>query len=78
MSDHSNSEAKHPAVDKTVYQKGFYAFIALAVLTGIEYVLGTLPNPSAVLLILMAVAKAAIVMNVFMGITKLWRGGDHH
>ena len=34
--------------------------------------------PSTVLLILLAIAKAALVMNVFMGITKLWREGDHH
>ncbi len=77
MSDHSHSEAKSPVVDKTVYRKGFNTFIALAVLTAIEYFVG-IYLPSAVLLILLAVAKAALVMNVFMGITKLWREGDHH
>jgi len=77
MSDHSHSEAKHSVVDKTVYRKGFNTFIALAVLTVIEYIVG-LYIPSPVLLILLAIAKAALVMNVFMGVTKLWRGGDHH
>lgn len=78
MSDHSHSEETHAVVDKSVYRRGFNTFIALAVLTAIEYVAGIVENPSTVLLILLAIAKAALVLNVFMGITKLWRGGDHH
>ena len=83
MSDHSHSEnPKAPVeVPEGIYRRGFMTFIGLAVLTGIEFVAGSedfVENPSTVLLILLAVAKAALVMNVFMGITKLWRGGDHH
>ena len=81
MSDHSHSEKEVVAVDRSVYRRGFNTFFALAVLTAIEFVAGSedfVAEPSAVLLILLAVAKAALVMNVFMGITKLWRGGDHH
>lgn len=77
MSDHSHPEKTGSAIDRSVYRRGFNTFIALAVLTIIEYYVG-IWFPSAVLLILLAVAKAALVMNVFMGITKLWRGGDHH
>ena len=83
MSDHSHSDSPKAKAEipQGNYRRGFNTFIALAVLTAIEFVAGSedfVAEPSAVLLILLAVAKAALVMNVFMGITKLWRGGDHH
>ena len=78
MSDHSHSEEAHATVDRSVYRRGFNTFLLLGVLTAIEFFAGAIENPSAVLLILLAIAKAALVLNVFMGITKLWRGGDHH
>lgn len=79
MSDHSHSNEAHAPVDKTVYRQGFNTFLLLGLLTGVEYVVGIISEPpSAVLLILLAIAKAALVMNVFMGVTKLWREGDHH
>ena len=77
MSDHSHSENAHATVDKSVYRRGFNTFLLLGVLTIIEAVVAVY-LPSTVLLILLAIAKAALVMNVFMGVTKLWRGGDHH
>lgn len=78
MSDHSHPEKAGSTVDRNVYRRGFNTFVALFVLTVIEYFVGAVENPSAVLLILLAIAKAALVLNIFMGITKLWRGGDHH
>lgn len=83
MSDHSHSESPKEKVEipDGIYRRGFMTFIALAVLTAIEFFAGSedfVANPSTVLLILLAIAKAALVMNIFMGITKLWRGGDHH
>ena len=60
------------------YTKGFLTFVALMVLTIIEYYLGILPNPSAVLLILIAFLKAGLIMNIFMNIGRLWRPEEHH
>ena len=80
MSDHSHSDSHKAKVEipEGIYRRGFMTFLALAVLTAIEFFVGAVENPSTVLLILLAIAKAALVMNVFMGVTKLWRGGDHH
>lgn len=60
------------------YTKGFLTFMALMVLTLVEYYIGILPNPSAVLLILIAILKAGLIMNIFMNIGRLWRPEEHH
>jgi hypothetical protein len=60
------------------YTKGFITFIALMVLTIVEYYIGILPDPSAVLLILIAILKAGLILNIFMNIGRLWRPEEHH
>ncbi len=52
-------------------------FLILCVLTGVEYWLGALENPSAVFLMIIAFAKAALVVYFFMHIYRLWRGDEH-
>lgn len=66
------------AQSKSPYTRGFITFIVLMVLTLVEYYIGAAEDPSAVLLILIAILKAGIIMNIFMGITRLWRQEEHH
>ncbi|MBK8431702.1 MAG: cytochrome C oxidase subunit IV family protein [Chloroflexi bacterium] len=60
------------------YTKGFITFIVLMVLTIVEYYIGLASNPSAVLLILIAILKGGLIMNIFMNIGRLWRPEEHH
>lgn len=59
-----------------VYRTGFNVFIALAVLTIVEYFVGVTLN-SAVLLFILALFKAALIINWFMHIYRLWREEGH-
>ena len=75
MSDHST---KAP-VKKGIYRRGNMAAIALAVITIVEFILAaTFEIDSAVVMFLLAIMKAYIIMNIFMGITRLWNEEDHH
>lgn len=53
-------------------------FVALAVLTGVEYFVGAVENPSTVFLFILAFAKAALVVYYFMHVYRLWREDGHH
>lgn len=59
------------------YRLGVQTFAILMVLTLVEYVLGTLPNPSAVFLLIIGLIKAALIVNNFMHMTRLWREEGH-
>lgn len=58
------------------YRQIILVSIVLAVLTGIEYVVA-LSFPSAVFLLLIALVKAAIIVQFFMHIYRLWREESH-
>lgn len=68
-----NKEKKAPP-----YFIGFAVLIVLAVLTGIEYVLGTADDPITAILVVIALLKAAIIVNFYMHISKLWNPGGGH
>lgn len=51
-------------------QRGVFVFLAMAVLTAIEYFLGTHEAPSIFLWII-AILKGALVLVYFMHITRL-------
>ncbi|RIK40038.1 MAG: hypothetical protein DCC55_16195 [Chloroflexi bacterium] len=51
--------------------------LVLAVLTGIEYV-AALYHAGAVIMFLLALAKAYFVVNFFMHISRLWRTDGGH
>lgn len=74
MADHSHSTK---AVDKSVYKIGNRTALILAAITIIEFVVA-IYSSSAVFLLLLAAAKAYFVMNIFMGMPRLWRGEEHH
>ena len=62
---------------KADYRQGIIIFIALAVLTAIEYFAATgLANP-AVPVVLINIVKAALIIWYFMHIYRLWREEAH-
>ncbi len=58
------------------YRLGWITLIILAVLTVAEYFVSVYTG-SLILLMIMAVIKAAIIVNNFMHITRLWREESH-
>ncbi|MGB1251192.1 MAG: cytochrome C oxidase subunit IV family protein [Candidatus Promineifilaceae bacterium] len=62
---------------KAAYNLIFMVFMGLAILTGIEFYVGTLEPASAVFLLILAFAKTVLVVYYFMHVYKLWREDDH-
>ncbi len=58
-------------------RRGLITFVALLVLTVVEYFVGIQPNASIVLLFVIALVKAALIIQVFMHISRLWREEEH-
>ncbi|MAT99013.1 MAG: hypothetical protein CL608_17855 [Anaerolineaceae bacterium] len=66
------SEAKASA-----QRTGLYVFLALLVLTIAESIVGGLETPITVLLIIIALVKAALIVYFFMHVYRLWREESH-
>lgn len=66
------SEAKASA-----QRTGLYVFLALMVLTIAESIIGGLATPITVLLIIIALIKAALIVYFFMHVYRLWREESH-
>lgn len=66
------SEAKASA-----QRTGLYVFLALLVLTVAEAVVGAMETPITVLLIIIALVKAALIIYFFMHVYRLWREESH-
>jgi caa(3)-type oxidase subunit IV len=66
------SEAKASA-----QRTGLYVFLALMVLTVVESIIGGLETPSTVLLLIIALVKAALIVYFFMHVYRLWREESH-
>ena len=58
------------------YRMGLVTLIILAVMTVAEYFV-SIYTGSLILLMIIAVIKAAIIVNNFMHITRLWREESH-
>ncbi|MCA9949259.1 MAG: cytochrome C oxidase subunit IV family protein [Anaerolineales bacterium] len=58
-------------------RRGLITFLALLVLTVVEYFIGIQANASIVLLFVIALVKAALIVQVFMHISRLWREEEH-
>ena len=56
---------------------GVIIFAVLMVLTIVEYFIGAVENPSLVLLFIVALVKAALIVQFFMHIARLWREESH-
>ncbi len=61
----------------SVFRRGNIAAITLAVLTIIEFLVA-IYLPSAILLLLLAIVKGGIIMQVFMNIGRLWNPEEQH
>lgn len=59
------------------FRRGAITFVALTVLTIIEYFIGIQPTGFIVFLFIIALVKAALIVQVFMHIARLWRGEVH-
>lgn len=59
------------------YRLGLVTFVVLMVLTIVEYVIGIQPSASIVLLFIVALVKAALIVQNFMHISRLWREESH-
>ncbi len=67
------------ATDKSFRKRlGWIIFIALAVLTIIEFLVGALVHPATPYLVLTAIVKAGLIVYYFMHIAQLWRKDDKH
>jgi len=71
--------AKSAEQQAAAYRQVTIVFIALVVLTALEYVMG---DPefglnSPVFLFIVAFIKAALVVYFFMHVYRLWREDDH-
>ena len=66
------SESKSKA-----FRRGTWTFLALMVLTIIEFVVAVAFNASIIMLFLIALVKAALIVWVFMHISRLWREESH-
>ena len=62
------------------YRQIYIVFGVLAILTIVEYVIATadLALVGGVFLILIALAKAGLIVQFFMHIYRLWRGEESH
>lgn len=58
------------------YRLGMITLIILAVLTAVEFVVAVYME-SLVLLFIIALVKAAVIVQNFMHITRLWREESH-
>lgn len=69
----------HDAPMISPYMKSFLVLVALGVLTGLEYVIGTADNQKILVfsshlipLAAIAVVKAGIIINYYMHISRIW------
>jgi cytochrome c oxidase subunit IV len=59
------------------FRRGTITFLILMVLTAVEYVVGVTPLSSIVLLFIIVLIKAALIVQVFMHLSRLWREESH-
>ncbi len=75
------TQAAERSTEATAQARGFVAMAVLAVLTIVEFIVAIGLDSTTlivVLLVVMALAKAWIIVRTFMHVSKLWRGeGDH-
>jgi membrane protein YdbS with pleckstrin-like domain len=55
---------------------GWIIFIALAVLTGVEFLVGAFVRPTTPYLAATAIVKAWLIVHYFMHVPQLWRKDD--
>lgn len=69
------------AAEAVQQRRGLMVFIALAVLTAVEYVIAVSLDSVPLLVVLLALAAGAkcwAITVYFMHVTRLWRGEEAH
>jgi caa(3)-type oxidase subunit IV len=64
-------------VKASAQRTGLYVFLALMILTIAESIIGGLATPITVLLLIIALVKAALIVYFFMHVYRLWREESH-
>jgi heme/copper-type cytochrome/quinol oxidase subunit 4 len=59
------------------YLRGLVTFVILMILTAVEYVIAVTLASSTTLLFIVALVKAALIVQIFMHVSRLWRGESH-
>ncbi len=59
------------------YRRGLMTLLILAALTAVEYGVGVTLTDPRVVLFLIALLKAAVIVQSFMHIYRLWREESH-
>ena len=68
-------QTSHP--DKAaLLKRGVLVFVGLAVLTGVEFYASRVPGSALALLTIMAVGKAALILEYFMHLGKVFQGEE--
>ncbi|MEW5986401.1 MAG: cytochrome C oxidase subunit IV family protein [Chloroflexota bacterium] len=75
MTEHSPTSTKSRKT--AAFGLGVRIFVWLAILTGVEFGVSLATDGSATLLLIMAVAKVALIVYYFMHIYSLWREEGH-
>lgn len=57
---------------------GWIVFIALAVLTIVEFLVGAFVRPATPYLVATAIVKAGLIVHYFMHVPQLWRRDNEH
>ncbi len=71
------SEQPKPASETSgALGRGWFVFIGLAILTVVEYLLAITIDANLPIMIVLAVAKAAIIIHYFMHVARLWLGHE--
>jgi cytochrome c oxidase subunit 4 len=60
------------------YRRSIIVALVLAALTVLEYYAAVLYPALWVVLVLLAIAKAALVVNYFMHVSRLWSQSEEH
>ncbi len=71
-------QTKTPQKKSGYFIQGYVVALILAALTGIEYWVAISPWNSAIWLFILAIIKAALVVNYFMHISSLWKTEEGH
>jgi cytochrome c oxidase subunit IV len=59
------------------YRRGFFVLVGLALLTGLEFLIGTVLDGSTSFLFVIALAKAGLILQYYMHVERLWSEEAH-
>lgn len=76
-----NSSRSHELREAAAQRSGLIVFLALGLLTGVEYVVAVSLDSTVTLVLLLsaaAVGKCWAITQYFMHVYRLWRGEEAH